>query len=132
MSIDLAIGTFSINLAITIPPLLLIVLGVLALMVIPKKPNWIMGYKTSRSRQNQDTWAFAHRYWGKQAIAIGIILTVLTIVGLVLIEQGTFTLDPNIFLGLSAIVTVVAITITMIPTEIALKREFDENGKRRQ
>jgi len=132
MSIDFAIGTFSINLALTIPSLLLIVFGILALMVIPKKPNWIMGYRTSRSRKNQDTWAFAHRYYGKWMVAFGIILTVLTVVGLMLIEQGTFTLDSGHFLGLSALATVVAAIISIIPTEIALKKEFDEDGERKR
>ena len=129
MSLDLAIGTLSINLALTIPPLLLIVFGILALKVIPRKPNWIMGYRTSKACKNQDTWTFTHKYWGKWMVALGIILTALTVVGMILIEQGTLTLDSGSFLGLSAIATVAGVSLTMIPVEIALRKAFDKDGR---
>ncbi|MFR4351708.1 MAG: SdpI family protein [Roseburia sp.] len=31
----------------------------------PKEINSTLGYRTFRSRKNQDTWIFAHNYCGK-------------------------------------------------------------------
>ena len=46
-------------------PILMIVLGKVFVKNPPKTINAIVGYRTSRSMKNQDTWNFAHLYCGK-------------------------------------------------------------------
>ena len=120
------------NLVTTILPFIILVFGLFTRIGLPRKVNWFIGYRTSRACKNQDTWAFAHRYWGKLMIVFGVILTAFSIVGIILIARGTFTLDPALLLGVSAIATVVAVVISIIPTEIALRKAFDKNGEPRR
>ena len=120
------------NLVTTILPLIILVFGLFTRIGLPRKVNWFIGYRTSLACKNQDTWVFAHRYWGKLMIIFGLILTALAIVGVLLIVRGVFTLDPALFLGMSAMATLVAVVLSIIPTEIALRKEFDKNGARRR
>jgi len=120
------------NLVAAILPIIVLAFGIFARMGLPRRVNWFIGYRTSLACKNQDTWAFAHRYWGKLMIMCGFILTALSAIGIVLIARDTFTLEPALFLGVSAIATLVAVVVSIIPTEIALKKEFDKNGERRQ
>jgi len=111
-------------------PLLMLVFGLFTRIGLPKRVNWFVGYRTPLACKNQDTWAFAHRYWGKLMIVFGLILTVLAIVGLPLLARDT--LDPTLFLTISAVATLLSVLLTIIPTEIALRKEFDKDGQRRR
>ena len=88
----------------------------------PKKINSLIGYRTSRSMKNMDTWHFAHHYCGKLWWRIGWIILVpfygasddaIGIVGLILTFIQIAVLIGSIF-----------------PTEKALKRTFTEEGLR--
>lgn len=46
-------------------PVLMIVIGKVFIKNPPKKINGIYGYRTFRSRKNQETWDFAQQYFGK-------------------------------------------------------------------
>ena len=113
-------------------PLMMLVFGLFARMGLPKKVNWFAGYRTSLACKNQDTWAFAHRYWGRLMIVLSFFLIALAIGGIILITRDTLTLEPALFAGVTGIATVVAVILSIIPTEIALRKEFDKNGERRQ
>lgn len=52
-------------------PVLMIVLGKAFVKNPPKTINCIVGYRTSRSMKNQDTWNFAHLYCGNLWWKIG-------------------------------------------------------------
>ena len=111
-------------------PLVMIVGGRLMWKSSPKKINAIYGYRTSRSMKNLDTWQFAHRYIGRLWWIIGWISIVPSvIVMLPFIGQS----DDAISLvgGIMMMVQMTVLIITVIPTEMALKRTFDENGERR-
>jgi len=112
-------------------PLVLLVFGLFTRIGLPKRVNWFVGYRTSLACKNQDTWVFAHRYWGKLMIVFGSILTALSIVGLLLITLDVFTLEPALVMAIPPLATVIATVISIIPTEIALRKEFDKNGNRR-
>ena len=112
-------------------PLVLLVFGLFTRIGLPKRVNWFVGYRTSLACKNQDTWVFAHRYWGKLMIVFGSILTALSIVGLLLIALDVFTLEPALVMAIPPLATVIATVISIIPTEIALRKEFDKNGNRR-
>jgi uncharacterized membrane protein len=47
---------------------------------IPKEINSIIGYRTTMSMKNRDTWEFAHKYSGKVWIRSGIITTIISVV----------------------------------------------------
>lgn len=46
-------------------PVLMIVIGRLMWKRPPQRINSLIGYRTSRSMKNMDTWLFAHHYSGK-------------------------------------------------------------------
>jgi len=113
-------------------PLILLVAGLFTRIGLPKKVNWFVGYRTPMACKNQDTWAFAHKYWGKLIIIFGIIALVLCITGAILDRRGVFGLEDGYFLGASAVITVIFVILSIIPTEIAIRKEFDKDGIRKQ
>ena len=119
------------NLVTLLLPLIILVFGLFTRIGLPRKVNWFIGYRTPLACKNQDTWAFAHRYWGKLMIIFGLLLTTLSIVGIVLIDRDVLTIEPALFLGVVAIATLLAVLIPIIPTELALRKVFDRDGKRK-
>ena len=95
----------------------------------PKKPNWTRGHRTSMSKKNQDTWEFAHRYGGKFDLTYGLILMIPSVVVAILVERGT--LQPWTIAAL-IIVQILVFIKGIILTEMALRKEFDQNGERRR
>ena len=106
-------------------------LGKLFLNKAPKNINYTFGYRTTMSMKNQDTWQFAHEYCGKLWFRLGLILLPFSMIPLL------FTLGKEIE-TIAAVGTVVCfiqlvpLVGSIIPTEIALKKAFDKNGKRKQ
>ena len=103
------------------------------------KVNKWNGYRTKMSKKNQETWIFAHNYWGNLLIPFGFILIPLSIGTAILVEHSTFApMDTEPWFGglvtgtISLVVQLIIFCILIIPTEMALKKEFDENGERRQ
>ena len=97
----------------------------------PREINSIYGYRTSRSMKNQDTWDFAHEYCGRLWVKAGWALVPLAVVG-----QALTLLCPDVqsMCNWSLVPTTaetVVLAATIIPVERALKRNFDENGRRR-
>jgi len=108
-------------------PLILIVFGIFALAVIPRKPNWFMGYRTSRACKNQDTWVFAHKHFGKQMVIFGLVYVVLSIERIMLTDSGA----SSGVIGIVIAAQTIAVLLALIPTEIALRKNFNQNGERR-
>lgn len=111
-------------------PVTMIGFGAYFLKKAPKTINAVFGYRTSMSMKNNDTWEFAHKYFGKIWYISGWILLVVTIVVMI------FTIGKNDnFIGNTSVilchVQMVALLVGFIPTERALKRTFDKDGKRR-
>jgi hypothetical protein len=78
------------------------------------------------SCKNKDTWFYAHRHAGKLWISLGFVLLVLSIGAVIVINNIT-----SMQLTWMILVQLVTVLLSLIPTEIALRREFDKNGKRR-
>ena len=80
--------------------------------------------------KNMDTWEFAHRYIGRLWWIIGWVSVVTTV-----LAQLPFigSSDDKVSIVSCVILTVqmIALVVTVILTEMALKRTFDENGERR-
>ncbi len=60
-------------------PLSMIFLGKYFSKRAPKEINMLFGYRTARSMKNQDTWQFAHRYFGKLWYKMGLWLLILSV-----------------------------------------------------
>lgn len=112
-------------------PLILILFGSYFKKKVPKKMNCVYGYRTSMSMKNKDTWKFAHQYFGKLWSIIGWMLIPISIISMF------FAFNKNvefigIFGGVLCGVQSVIMIVSIFPTEIALKRTFDQHGHRRK
>lgn len=96
----------------------------------PYRINYWYGYRTARSMQNDETWAFAHAECAKVLKVLGwCCLIPSTIVMLVL--RGK-TEDMIGYVGAAlTLLQLAAMFCGIIPVEQALKREFDRYGRRR-
>lgn len=63
-------------------PILMIVIGKILIKNPPKKINGIYGYRTSRSRKNQEAWDFAQRYCGKLWWKTGWVMLPLSVISM--------------------------------------------------
>ena len=111
-------------------PLIMLIGGYCMYRKPPKEINGLVGYRTTMSKKNKDTWKFAHDYCGRLWIKLGLILLFPTI-----LVQIPFVHSSENAIGIVAlIVEAVQLTIligSIVPVEKALKRTFDENGDRR-
>lgn len=109
-------------------PLSMIVLGKRWCKIPPKERNGFSGYRTHMAGLTQDTWEYAHRYWGKINYILGVVLAIMTIVILVIIRgQSNFETAVTYLV----FVQIAVMTLTMVPTEIKLHKVFDKNGRRK-
>ena len=110
-------------------PIFTVIAGWFMWQHAPKKINSIIGYRTKRSMKNDDTWNFAHKFCGKLWWVIGWIILGASIVVLI-----PFIFSSYITIGVTVIICVVAqcaiLIISIIPTDIALKKTFFDDGKR--
>ena len=111
-------------------PLFMIVFGRLMWKCPPQKINSLIGYRTSRSKKNMDTWLFAHHHSGKLWWRIGWVILVPSI-----------TIHFPFYGGSDDVIGIVGLILTFIQiavligsifaTEKALKVTFTEEGLRR-
>ena len=117
-------------LVILIIPLLMVGFGLLLMKNPPKKINSVYGYRTRRSVRSQDTWEFAHHYFGKLWLVCGLVSIPISLVPMCLVlgkSEDVITITALIVMGLQSIMMVA----TLILTERALKAHFDEFGRPR-
>lgn len=97
----------------------------------PKEINAVFGYRTSMSMKNHDTWEFAHKYCGKIWYIGGWILVPVTVIPMAVFfgeETDMISEAGGIILGIQMVLLVGSI----FPTERALRKTFDKNGKRKE
>ena len=96
----------------------------------PKQINDAFGYRTTRSMKNQETWKFAHQYSGKIWIYSGLALLPISITTMLFVYGKS--VDMIGITGLIIVIAQIVVMICAIPfTEAALKRNFDDLGRRR-
>jgi putative membrane protein len=113
-------------------PLVMIIYG----RVFEKKPpkiarsKFAFGYRTVMSMRNEETWEYAHRFFGKLWFRFGIAVGLISIIVLFFfIGKDKDTVG---FAGMIiCYVQLVAMLLPVIPTELALRRRFDKYGNRR-
>lgn len=96
----------------------------------PKEINAVFGYRTSMSMKNKDTWEFAHKYCGKIWYYCGLLILPITILFLLLVigKSKDYVGTAG---GMICGMQLIPFLGSIVTTEIALKKTFDENGKRR-
>ena len=96
----------------------------------PKRINDFYGYRTKRSMRNQDTWIFAHHFFGKLWLVCGLVCVPLSLVPMCLVADKS-----NDLIGMTGLIVVFLQAILMLTpiilTEKALKKNYDEFGRRR-
>jgi uncharacterized membrane protein len=111
-------------------PVIMLGLGCYFATHSPKKINYFVGYRTTRSMKNLDTWQFAHHYWGKLWRTVGLILLAVSIIPFLFVINA----DADTLGAVGTIVMIVQLAgliTSIIPVEIKLKNTFDENGMRK-
>lgn len=94
----------------------------------PKKINGFSGYRTTMSTLNHDTWYYAHKYWGKISFILGGLMIVATTIYLITIKNRSDFEDLVTYL---VFIQMVIMALTIIPTELKLKKIFTKTGQRR-
>lgn len=95
----------------------------------PRDINATFGYRTTMSMKNQETWQLAHRVCGRYWFICGLILLPLSVLPMLfVINRGTETIGMT---GVIIVfVQIVPMICVIIPTEHALRKNFDKNGNR--
>ncbi len=112
-------------------PVIMMIAGRMMWKHCPEKINWVIGYRTKRSMKNQDTWKFAHEFVGKLWWRVGLGLLALS----VLIHLLFCRASENTLGILCTVLTTVQLIFligSIIPTEIALKNHFNQDGTKKQ
>lgn len=111
-------------------PLIMVGIGAFFTKRVPAKINFVFGYRTRMSMKNRDTWVFAHKHSGKLWRNIGLIMLPFS-AGAMAFVMGTEVVDVNIFGCILVLVQVIVLIGSIIPTELALKKKFDNQGNRK-
>ena len=111
-------------------PLTMVYFGRRFLKEPPDRINPAYGYRTAMSMKNMDTWRFAHEYCGRLWYRLGLILLPLSAIALLFVMGRDTERIAAVGLAVCA-VQILPLAGALIPTEAALRRHFDKNGKRR-
>lgn len=118
---------FCMNLLI---PFSMIGFGKLFMKSVPDKINSVFGYRTGRSMKNEDTWIFAHRYFGNLWCRWGRITLEITVM-IMFCVMGRDVDTVGTVGGVAALAQLIPLTGVVFSTERALRKTFDENGNRK-
>ena len=111
-------------------PVIMLVFGWIFHRQAPKKINVWYGYRSARSMKNEDTWVFAHQHIGRTWMLVGAVLLVISVIPMIAVygkDDDTVSVVSLVLL----FVQMLPMIMSLIPTERALKRTFDENGTRK-
>ena len=111
-------------------PLTMIFFGWLLFKKTPKEINYVYVYRTKRSMMNEETWRFANQYFGKVWYLCGLISAPLSVIAIAIVfGKGPGTVGT--VGGIITMLQMLPLIGAIVPTESELKKNFDENGKRR-
>lgn len=108
-------------------PVLMIVAGYMMWKHCPGEINYVVGYRTRRSMKNKDTWKFAHEYCGRLWWMFGWIMVASTIFVLFPYINSSKE-EIEILLAPLILVQGAILVLSIIPTEKALKKKFNDDG----
>ena len=111
-------------------PAIVIIAGWAMWKHCPKRINALLGYRTTRSMKNMDTWKFAHDYCGRLWWKLGwsmLILSALIAIPFYRSDSATIGAVSSALL----LVQCAALILSLFPAEAALKRTFNDDGTRK-
>lgn len=111
-------------------PLIMIITGKRFIKSAPKEINLLFGYRTEMSTKNMDTWEFAHKHFGKIWFRAGLVLLPVSVIPMLFVTGESTDIVGTVGTVVTFIGVIVLIA-SIIPTEIALKKTFDKDGKRK-
>jgi len=111
-------------------PAIMILFGKVFMRSVPKKINFLFGYRTELSMKNADTWEVAHKYIGKLWFHLGLILVPITAVSMLFVIGSSEGIVATVGLIVN-FVNLIALVIPIFFTEKKLNRVFDKNGNRK-
>ena len=111
-------------------PAIMLIYSVIFLKRPPKKINSAYGYRSRRSMKSPEAWKFAHFLCAKIWLFTSIVLFVLSVAAMLFVlgkDENTVGLVFQIVMYVQLAILI----LTILPVELALKKEFDENGNRK-
>ena len=111
-------------------PITMLILGKRFLKHPPAEITSLYGYRTSMSMKNRDIWEFAHQYIGRIWYICGWVMLPVTAI-LFLPVMGKSKDCVETAGEILCVVQLLLLTGSIFPTEAALRRRFDRNGRRR-
>lgn len=113
-----------------VTPVIMIFAGWMMWKHCPKDINGLVGYRTTRSMKNMDTWQFAHDFCGRLWWKIGFVM----LAGSALVFAFVCRLDEKtigIAVSVLLLVQCAVLIASIVPTEKALKNTFNDDGTRK-
>ncbi len=101
---------------------LLFAFSLIFYFIPPKKINSLYGYRTEKAMKNLDIWNFANSCFAKQLMIYAAISLVATLFLAYL--KADITWQPMT-------ITILSLAVSVIKTEQALTKHFDDEGKRK-
>lgn len=111
-------------------PAIMLAFGWLFQKKPPRRINGVYGYRTARSMKNQETWLFAHKVCGRLWFRLGLLLLPVSVCAM-LPALGRSVNVVGIWCCIVETVQLVVLIGSIFPVERALKRTFDDFGKKR-
>ncbi len=105
---------------------LFILLWMLQRVLIPREPNFWIGYRTRASMKNSDTWQLANRISMAWMLRMGIFLWIMAFIG------TRIDMDPGIGAAYAAGGVLLSVIIIIGCTEAYMSEVFDSTGRRKQ
>ena len=111
-------------------PLVMVAFGAWFSFKSPKHINALFGYRTTMSMKNTDTWNFAHRFCGRLWLLCGLVMLPLSLIPMAVVF-GHSNEVIGIVSTVLCCIQLISLLASVIPTEIALHKTFDQNGNRK-
>lgn len=94
----------------------------------PETINNYIGYRTKWSKKSKLTWDFAHKHTGRIWVIMGIPLLLISPAMIFLLRDNK---DDAlvVYFVVVLLAQVLCLCLSIIPTEIQLRKRFDEDGK---
>ena len=111
-------------------PVLMVILGARFRRRPPKSINAFFGYRTRRSMLNRDTWTYAHRFFGRIWLVLGLVLLPLSVIYMYRCRGD----DADAVSHAATVLCIIQLVVLAVPiffTENSLRRHFDEDGNKK-
>lgn len=103
--------------------------GWIFLKKTPGQINYAFRYRTSMSMKNKDTWDYAHKFCGRLWYTAGLVMLPVTLIAMLFV-LGKDEDTVGSFGGIICFIQMIPLLGSIIPTELALRKHFDKNGRR--